>query len=127
MSRRPRGGLTVMTIQPILTTADLERLVTFYRDLLDAKEVMRYPDEGDTFYVCLQVGPSELGISANTDAPTGPQRLLISIAVDNVDAVLDRVKRLGGTGAAPNDMPWGQRVAHIQDPDGNAVNLTQQL
>ena len=24
----------------------------------------------------------------------------------------------------PNDMPWGQRVAHIQDPDGNTVNLT---
>ena len=24
-------------------------------------------------------------------------------------------------------MPWGQRIAHIKDPDGNAVNLTQQL
>jgi hypothetical protein len=24
-------------------------------------------------------------------------------------------------------MPWGQRVAHIKDPDGNVVNLTQQL
>jgi hypothetical protein len=21
-------------------------------------------------------------------------------------------------------MPWGQRVAHVQDPDGNALNLT---
>jgi hypothetical protein len=27
----------------------------------------------------------------------------------------------------PNNMPWGQRVAHIQDPDGNAVNLTQPI
>jgi predicted enzyme related to lactoylglutathione lyase len=26
-----------------------------------------------------------------------------------------------------NDMPWGQRVAHIQDPDGNTVNLTQPI
>ena len=25
----------------------------------------------------------------------------------------------------PNDMPWGQRVAHIHDPDGNTINLTQ--
>jgi predicted enzyme related to lactoylglutathione lyase len=24
-------------------------------------------------------------------------------------------------------MPWGQRVAHIADPDGNVVNLTQTL
>lgn len=116
-----------MSIQPILATTDLERLVRFYCDLLDAKELMRYPEEGDTFYACLQVGTSELGISANADAPTGPQRLLISIGVDDVNAVLDRVERLGGTGAPPNDMPWGQRVAHIQDPDGNQVNLTQQV
>jgi predicted enzyme related to lactoylglutathione lyase len=116
-----------MSIQPILTTTDLERLVRFYCDLLDAKESMRYPEEGATFYACLQVGTSELGISAVADAPTGPQRLLISISVDDVQAVLDRVERLGGTGATPNDMPWGQRVAHIKDPDGNAVNLTQQL
>jgi hypothetical protein len=24
-------------------------------------------------------------------------------------------------------MPWGQRVAHISDPDGNDVNLTQPI
>ena len=27
----------------------------------------------------------------------------------------------------PNDMPWGQRVAHIQDPDGNTVDLTERI
>ncbi len=26
-----------------------------------------------------------------------------------------------------NDMPWGQRVAHTQDPDGTMLNLTQNL
>ncbi|WP_436693071.1 VOC family protein [Geodermatophilus sp. CPCC 205506] len=36
-----------------------------------------------------------------------------------------RVPELGGTASGPaNDMPWGQRVAHVRDPDGNAVNLT---
>lgn len=57
-----------------------------------------------------------------------PGRVLLSIEVPDVDAVLPRVPRLGG--AAPhgsNDMPWGQRVAHFTDPDGNAVSLTQQL
>jgi len=24
-------------------------------------------------------------------------------------------------------MPWGQRVAHIADPDGNSVDLTQAI
>ncbi|WP_330316382.1 VOC family protein [Streptomyces platensis] len=55
-----------------------------------------------------------------------PTRILLSIAVQDVDALLDRVGSLGGTVRGPaTDMPWGQRVAHIQDPDGNAVNLTQ--
>ena len=39
-----------------------------------------------------------------------------------------RVEALGGTATSEaNDMPWGQRVAHIKGPDGNVVNLTQQL
>ncbi len=27
----------------------------------------------------------------------------------------------------PNEMPWGQRVAHVLDPDGNTVNLTEPI
>jgi predicted enzyme related to lactoylglutathione lyase len=42
-----------------------------------------------------------------------------------VDAALARVAFLGGRAPSPaTDMPWGQRVAHVRDPDGNAVNLT---
>ncbi len=51
--------------------------------------------------------------------------MLLSLEVPDVDAALARVEPLGGQAPAPaNDMPWGQRVAHVQDPDGNAVNLT---
>jgi predicted enzyme related to lactoylglutathione lyase len=52
----------------------------------------------------------------------------LSIEVPDVDALLPRVPALGGSAPGPaNDMPWGQRVAHVTDPDGNALNLTQQL
>jgi predicted enzyme related to lactoylglutathione lyase len=38
------------------------------------------------------------------------------------------VTQLGGrVRGLPNDMPWGQRVAHVQDPDGNSVNLVQPI
>jgi predicted enzyme related to lactoylglutathione lyase len=54
--------------------------------------------------------------------------MLISIDVKDVDGLLGQVEALGGRVLGPpNDMPWGQRVAHVQDPDGNAVNLTQNL
>jgi predicted enzyme related to lactoylglutathione lyase len=117
------------TLRPILVTSDLDRLLAFYSALLGAVEVLRFPDEGPAFYVGLQVGDSELGLSADAGVQIGePGRVLLSIEVPDVDALLPRVTELGGKASGPsNDMPWGQRVAHISDPDGNAVNLTQQL
>ena len=116
------------SLHPILVSRDLERLMTFYRSLVGAVETERVPAEGPTFFVNLRIGDSDLGLVSDADAPDGPQRMLLSIAVPDVDALLPRVTELGGRVEGPaNDMPWGQRVAHVQDPDGNAVNLTQRL
>lgn len=59
------------TIRPILVTPDLDRLVAFYSALLEAVEVMRFPEDGPPFYVGLEVGNSELGISAAAEVQTG--------------------------------------------------------
>ncbi|MCX4634969.1 VOC family protein [Streptomyces sp. P9-2B-2] len=127
MSATSPAAPTPATVQPIIVTPDLDRLQAFYRELVGAEEFTRVPEEGPAFFVGLRVGGSELGIVTDQNVETGtPTRILLSIGVQDVDALLDRVGPLGGTvrGQA-NDMPWGQRVAHIQDPDGNAVNLTQ--
>ncbi|MFW3172410.1 VOC family protein [Geodermatophilus sp. CPCC 206100] len=115
------------TIRPIIVTRDLDRLLAFYTGLLGATETMRFPDDGPAFYVGLQVGDSELGLSSDGSVVPGePGRMLLSIEVDDVDTALSRVPALGGAAPGPaNDMPWGQRVAHVTDPDGNVVNLTQ--
>jgi uncharacterized glyoxalase superfamily protein PhnB len=114
------------TLQPMIVTANLERMLAFYGGLLGATETERVPAEGPVFYVGLRIGDSDVGLvsdDAVADAPAG--RILLSIDVPDVDALLPRLAGLGGelTGG-PTDMPWGQRVAHVQDPDGNAVNLT---
>jgi predicted enzyme related to lactoylglutathione lyase len=118
-----------VTIRPIIVTNDLERLLAFYTELLGAREVMRFPEDGPVFYVGLELAGSELGLSSDDSVvPGDPGRMLLSIEVPDVDALLPRVEPLGGTATSgANDMPWGQRVAHIKDPDGNVVNLTQQL
>ena len=117
------------TIRPIIVSNDLDRLFAFYTALLGATEVMRFTEEGPVFYVGLALGDSELGLSSDADVqPGSPGRMLLSIEVPDVDALLPDVPGLGGeTTSGANDMPWGQRVAHIKDPDGNVVNLTQQL
>jgi predicted enzyme related to lactoylglutathione lyase len=115
------------TIQPIIATADLDRLLGFYTSVLGAVESTRVPDEGPTFFVGLTVGEADLGLVVNAEVDTGArQRIVLSVGVDSVDDLLPRVEPAGGRVLGPpNDMPWGQRVAHIQDPDGNPVNLTQ--
>jgi predicted enzyme related to lactoylglutathione lyase len=117
------------TIRPIIVTNDLDRLLAFYTGLLGAEEVMRFPEDGPVFYMGLTLGDSELGLSSDANVtPGSPGRMLLSIEVPDVDGLLPKVEGLGGTATSgANDMPWGQRVAHIKDPDGNVVNVTQTL
>ena len=82
----------------------------------------------------LQIGNAELGIVTDGEADiAAPQRILLNVnvgdlGVGGVEALLEHVETLGGRVLGPpSDMPWGQRVAHIQDPDGNTVNLTEPI
>ena len=120
------------TLQPVIVTPSLPLLLAFYKALFGAVEISRVPEDGPAFYVGLQIGNAELGVVADGDADiVAPQRILLNInvadlGVGTVEGLLEHVEALGGRVlGAPNDMPWGQRVAHIQDPDGNTVNLTE--
>lgn len=117
------------TIQPVIITAHQDVLAGFYTDLFGAEEIFRVPDEGPVFYLGLRIGDTDLGLVAKEGAEHGgAPRMLLSIGVDDVDATLGRVEALGGSvSGGPKDMPWGQRVAHVLDPDGNPVNLTQPI
>jgi predicted enzyme related to lactoylglutathione lyase len=116
-------------IQPILNTNDIERLSSFYAELFGAEEDMRVPGRKGPFFVTLRFGDASLGLVAHkrgADAPAG--RVGVAVFVENVDDLLPRVKPAGGkVHGTAKDMPWGHRVAHITDPDGNSINLTQQL
>ena len=114
------------TIQPIIVTANLERTLAFYTGLLGATETERVPPEGPVFYLGLRIGDSDLGlVSDERVAEARAGRILLSIEVPDIDALLPRVEELGGSvTGGPTDMPWGQRVVHLRDPDGNVVNLT---
>ena len=120
------GASVPSRVVPMIVTHDLERLARFYTGLTGAEETTRVPDDGPTFSLGLRVGDAELGIVADAAVePAPPGRILLGLEVPDVDAALARVEPLGGLAPDPaNDMPWGQRVAHVKDPDGNAVNLT---
>ncbi|MFC7647517.1 VOC family protein [Streptosporangium lutulentum] len=97
------GGAGMTTVQPIITTSDLDRLRAFYERLLGAVEASRFPEDGPAFFVGLKLGDSEVGLvhEATTDL-SAPQRILLSVRVDDVDGLLGLVEAVGGA-ARPVD------------------------
>ncbi|MBD5784773.1 VOC family protein [Cellulosimicrobium terreum] len=117
------------TIQPVIVTAYHATLLAFYTELFGAEVVFRRPARGPVFSVGLRIGDTDLALVARADADDRRgTRILLSIGVDDVDETVGRVEALGGSvERGGKDMPWGERVAHVQDPDGNPLNLTRTL
>lgn len=113
---------------PILATRDLPRLLAFYRDRMGFAEVYRFPPDapdGQAQYVGLRLGASfPLGIAQDDAASTGEQRFDLCVYAEDCDAAVAHLREHGTkvTGE-PTDMPWGERAAHAEDPDGNRLLL----
>jgi uncharacterized glyoxalase superfamily protein PhnB len=108
---------------PILTTNDLDGALAFYRDLLGAEVTYEFhgPD-GEIGYVGMNVGSSHIGIGQDPALVAAEGRRTISLWVyaDDCDRAVEEL-RTGGVTVTdePADQPWGERTAHVLDPDGN--------
>ena len=114
---------------PVIYTKDVPRLVAFYEQL-GFVVTFRHPPDSDDGYASLSRDGSDLGI-VNADFPRDTigvelgdrPRFEMFVYVEGLDAVVD------GLGAPvlqpPTDMPWGERLAYVTDPDGNPVALAQ--
>lgn len=120
-------GMSVPALFPILSTRELPRLVEFYEQAFGAKVVYRFAGADGDAYVSLAIGPAALGIGHDpqmVDAVTTGDRIALWLYVDDVDTTFAVAKSAGAAEVSPPaDMPWGERVAQIRDPDGHLVNL----
>lgn len=116
---------------PILSTPDLPRLLGFYRDALGFAETYRFPADGRPAYVALRLPDgSQLGIGESADPPTSPaaQRLDLCLYAADCDAAVAHLRANRATiTSEPTDMPWGERAAHAEDPDGNRLLVLARL
>jgi catechol 2,3-dioxygenase-like lactoylglutathione lyase family enzyme len=111
---------------PMLSAEDFAASVRFYT-ALGGIEAYRFP-EADPVFVTLRFGDSELGIGAMSGTPihgrpqrpAGGHRIELCLYVDDVDAAAAAVAVVV---TPPQDTPWGERIAYIEDPDGNLVML----
>ena len=114
----------VRTLFPILNSRDLPRLVAFYENALGATIAYRFASGDEDDYVSLRWGSEALGVGRVPDAATEGDRVALWFYVDDVDDAHRSWLAAGGSSLdAPADMPWGERVARVRDPDGNVAHL----
>lgn len=115
--------MSVTRLFPILRTHDLSQLSGFYAAAFDASVAYRYDQDGVDVYVALAVGGGTIGIGFEPDIVRG-DAVAIWLYGDDADAMYSSAVAAGAQSVAvPEDMPWGERVAQVRDPDGNLLYL----
>lgn len=108
---------------PILRTSDLPGLVAFYERAFGGTVEYRFEHEGADVYVSLALGAGTLAIGFEPDVARG-DAIALWLYVDEVDSAYAAALDAGaGSVVEPADMPWGERVGQVRDPDGNLVHL----
>ena len=103
--------------------SDAKALQTFYKDAFGWGIVPAGPSYA-------MVHPqADLGINGGVGvAPegAGASRVTVYIEVDDLDAALGKVERLGGrTVMGPLNVPGGPSIALFSDPEGHVIGLTK--
>ena len=105
-------------------TDNLERLVSFYRDILGLK---MHRDHGD--FVNFVFGSMRLNLGQHdrvTGGTADPFRTMVHYGVDDIHAEHTRLASLGVEFIrSPEQEEWGGWVATLLDPDGNILQLLQ--
>jgi lactoylglutathione lyase len=117
---------------PALYAKNVEQTAQFYIDL-GFSEVVRMPGENGPGYIGLKRDESELAITTAESPrqligvePGDQPRFEMFIYVDDLDKEVERIKGDQGTVYKdPQEMPWGERIAYVSDPEGNPVALAQ--
>ena len=118
---------------PILYVASVPRSLEFYEGVLGFEPGYRWPAEGEPGFVVLRIGESVIAI-ATSSAPAellgirvgSEPRFELCLYADDVDETVAMIAaRDVPVLREPEEMPWGERMAYVVDPDGNPVQITQ--
>src|SRR5450755_737760 len=117
---------------PVVYATDVSRTARFWERLGFAR-FYQLPAEGDgePGYVGLRRGRYELAVVTLEWArdqygltPGHGPRFEMFVYTDDVDKLSAELRAEGVTVLRdPTDMPWGERLAAVADPDGNPVTL----
>ena|ERR671924_608759 len=117
-------------VTPCLIVHGGEKALSFYREVFDATERMRFPGPGGTIaHAEIQIGDSVVmvedeapgrGTNAPPAAGVAGSPFFLFIYVENVDEVVERAVKLGAALVRPpQNQFYGDRDGYIIDPFGH--------
>jgi catechol 2,3-dioxygenase-like lactoylglutathione lyase family enzyme len=111
-----------------LTAKDLGQSVAWYRDVLGCNVLYQSENSAGinagNMFIYLNLDDGKRG----WDRVKGEGFALQFVVDGSVDDVADRIKAAGGKlESEPGDMPWGQRMFRLVDPDGYRLSIAADL
>jgi lactoylglutathione lyase len=70
----------------------------------------------------MRLGESSIGLGADPDTEGVTNRFALWVYADDCDSAVEHLVAHGArVTKAPEDQPWGERIAELTDPDGNRL------
>jgi lactoylglutathione lyase len=120
-----------------LTVSDLNRSVTFYRDIVGLSLALEVPERGAAFFWIGGTGEAMLGLWSLGSAPMGLSlHLAFKASLEDVIGACDRLRELGVTPLSffatetdePSVVAWMPAAAvYFRDPDGHLLEYLAML
>jgi lactoylglutathione lyase len=118
-----------LSAMPNLYSADVERSVAFYRDLLGGTETFRVAG-----HVELRIGDVTIAISDRSHvmgeglpAPTPGHSMELVVWCDSADDAIAALRAAGTPVLVEPYTAHGHRRAYVTDPDGTWISLVSKL
>jgi uncharacterized glyoxalase superfamily protein PhnB len=130
-ARRQPETLRLRDITPTFTATDLQRSIAFYRDVLGFVVGEEWRENGTLAGCEMRAGAvtfylTQDDFAKGRDRKKGIGSRLSCTTAQDLDRFAAEVKARGGAlDQEPMDMPWGERLFMITDPDGFKLTFVQ--
>jgi len=128
-ARQQPESLRLRSAGPSFTVSDLQKSLTFYRDVLGFTPRERWEKDGALQGIELVAGSVTFWLGQD-DWKKGRDRVkglgfrMYCATSQDIDALAARVRAGGGTIVdEPKDEPWGGRAFGVRDPDGFTITF----
>jgi predicted enzyme related to lactoylglutathione lyase len=112
--------MKITAVKYLLMAQDMERAVTFYRDVMGLQEMFRSDDWSE-----LSFGNAIVALHGGGDG--SPNATGLSIQVDDINVAFQEVINAGGISLSEPVARTGEPIilAEFRDPEGNELMLTE--